>query len=409
MTNVKLGAIALASAATLTASLAHADEPAAAPSTLAEALAASKPLFDARIRYEFVDQDGFAEDANALTYRLRLGVETGSFLGTSLLVDIDHVEDIAGDFNSTINGETGYPVVADPDATELNRLQLTNKSLPDTTITLGRQRIILDDSRFVGNVGFRQNEQTFDALRAVNKSVENLTVDVAYVGQVNRIFGDDSPMGRWDSDSWFVNAGYAVPLDGAKLQLSGFAYLLDFDSAPAMSSETFGAAAAFTKGIATVKGSYALQSDYGNQPVDYEADYYFVEGALAQGSLSGGIGYEVLTGDGTRAFSTPLATLHKFNGWADKFLGTPADGLEDFYVRGGWKAGDAGALKGISLTGIWHDFSSENSGADLGSELDLVAGASLGKAKLTVKYADFGAEDFATDTAKFWFQMDYGI
>ena len=70
-----------------------------------------------------------------------------------------------------------YPVVADPESYEINRLQLTNTSIIDTTITLGRQRIVLDDHRFVGNVGWRQNEQTFDALRVVNKHIPNLTID----------------------------------------------------------------------------------------------------------------------------------------------------------------------------------------------------------------------------------------
>ena len=69
---------------------------------------------------------------------------------------------LKSDYNSTTNGKTTYPAVADPETYEINRLQLTNTRIPMTTVTLGRQRIVLDDQRFVGNVGWRQNEQTFD-------------------------------------------------------------------------------------------------------------------------------------------------------------------------------------------------------------------------------------------------------
>ncbi len=70
-----------------------------------------------------------------------------------------------------------YPVVADEEAYEINRFQFTNTSLPGTTLTLGRQRILLDDQRFIGNSGWRQNEQTFDAFRMVNRTVTNLVLD----------------------------------------------------------------------------------------------------------------------------------------------------------------------------------------------------------------------------------------
>ena len=102
----------------------------------ATALSETKPIFQARLRYEGVDQTGFANDADALTYRFRAGFETGAFFDTKFLLEFDHIDDLVDDFNSTTNGNTAFPVVADPQATELNRLQLTNTSLPDTTVTL---------------------------------------------------------------------------------------------------------------------------------------------------------------------------------------------------------------------------------------------------------------------------------
>jgi len=190
--------------------------------SLEEAIKSSKVLADFRLRYEGADFDGVSNDAVALTYRARVGFETGAWASTKLLVEFDHVQALVDDFNSTINGNTTYPVIADPDVTELNRFQLTNTALPGTLLDLS-------------------------------------------------------------------NAG--------------------------LSSQTIGASAAFKKGILGLKGAYAVQSDYGNQPVNYDADYYFLEASLAKNGLSGAVGYEVLGSDGgVKAFTTPLATLHKFNG-----------------------------------------------------------------------------------------------
>lgn len=388
-------------------STAFADE---ADSGLHAALSQTKPILDLRLRYEGVDQDGFADNAGALTYRLRAGLQTGEFLGTSFLVEFDHIGDIVDDFNSTTNGKTMYPVVPDPEATELNRLQLTNKSFPDTAITLGRQRVILDDSRFVGNVGWRQNEQTFDALRVQNDSIGKLKLDFTYLNQVNRIFGDESAMGRWEGDVWLANASYPTPFGS----LTGFGYLLDIDDAGGtMSSETYGVRLAGARELGEGKlsyaASYANQKDYGSSPFDYSADYYLIEGDYSFGAVSLGAGYEVLGGDDQRGFQTPLATLHKFQGWADKFLVTPVGGVEDIYAKAGYKVGDVGPLSGVSIAAIYHDFSADEGGSDYGSELDLSASGTWDKVKLTLKFADYQSDGFASDTQKIWLQLDFAL
>lgn len=390
-----------------TFSTAFADE---ADSGLHAALSQTKPILDLRLRYEGVDQDGFADNADALTYRLRAGLQTGEFLGTSFLVEFDHIGDIVDDFNSTTNGKTMYPVVPDPEATELNRLQLTNKSFPDTAITLGRQRVILDDSRFVGNVGWRQNEQTFDGLRVQNDSIGKLKLDFTYLNQVNRIFGDESAMGRWEGDVWLANASYPTPFGS----LTGFGYLLDIDDAGGtMSSETYGVRLAGARELGEGKlsyaASYANQKDYGSSPFDYSADYYLIEGDYSFGAVSLGAGYEVLGGDDQRGFQTPLATLHKFQGWADKFLVTPVGGVEDIYAKAGYKVGDVGPLSGVSIAAIYHDFSADEGGSDYGSELDLSASGTWDKVKLTLKFADYQSDGFASDTQKIWLQLDFAL
>ncbi len=384
-----------------------------ASNDLVEAFKEAKILFDARIRWEHVDQEGFDNNANAVTYRLRGGIETGKFLDTSFLVEFDHVGDIVGDFNSTINGNTAFPVVADPDVTELNRFQLTNTSLPDTKITLGRQRIVLDDARFVGNVGWRQNEQTYDSVRVQNTSLEGLTVDFTYVDQVNRIFGDDSPVGRFDSDSALINLNYKTSLNDVKVNLTGFAYLIDLEQAPALSSQTYGFRLWLTKDIFNLEGSFARQSDWADQPTDYNVSYYRVAGYLKRKGLELGAGYEVLGSDGTIGFSTPLATLHKFNGFADQFLATPGTGLEDIFGKVGYSKRDVGPFALLKAFAVYHDFSPENASGEFGSEIDVVGIMklkALDNMTFLAKYANFQSDDgFKTDKEVFWLQAQFKI
>ncbi len=388
-----------------------AEEPNAGPlSDLDRAIEAIQPIFNARLRYEGVDQTGFDETADALTYRLRVGFETGEVADTKFLIEFDHIDDLIDDFNSTINGKTQFPVVADPNATELNRLQLVNTSLPGTKVTLGRQRIILDDSRFVGNVGWRQNEQTFDGVRIESTAFGELSLDVSYIEQINRIFGDDSAAGRWNGDTVLINAKHPTPLG----KITGFAYLLDVDDAGGIfSSQTLGArlngAWPVRSGKLAYVASYAQQNDYGSSPFEYVADYVLAEGTFSQNGLSAGLGYELLGGDAARGFQSPLATLHKFQGWADNFLITPNTGIEDLYVKAGYAPGQTGPLKDAKLLAVYHDFSADTQGLDYGSELNLLATAKWKSLGLTFKYADYNAEDFATDTSKIWFQIDYGF
>jgi len=195
--------------------------------TFGTALNQSKFILDTRLRTEDVEQEPLANDASAMTLRARLGFETGKAWNTTLLVEGEGVIPIDGDYrpDPSVPTMTTYPVVADPESYAINRLQLVNTSLPGTTLTLGRQRILLDDQRFVGNVGWRQNEQTFDAFRVVNKSVKNLTLDATYLNRVNRVFGEDSPQGTYKGDSVLLNASYQTKIG----KLTGFGYLLEFD------------------------------------------------------------------------------------------------------------------------------------------------------------------------------------
>lgn len=382
-------------------------------STLGDALTQTKLLLDTRMRYEGVEQDPIVNDAEAVTLRARIGFETGKVFNTALLAEGEFLWPLVTDYNSTTNGKTQYPIVADPESHELNRLQLTNTSLPGTTITLGRQRILLDDQRFVGNVGWRQNEQTYDSLRLVNKTIKNTTFDIAYVSQVNRVFGKESPQGRYEGDSILANASYQFPIG----KLTGFGYLLEFDPLAAVpaavrdSSATYGVRFAGEKPLAAFKlgyaASYATQEDSGDNPISFELDYYLGELTASISKYSFGVGVEVLEGNGVKGFTTPLATLHKFQGWTDKFLATPVDGIEDAYVNAGMTFKGLGSIETLSLLAVYHDYAAERVSRDYGTELNLQLQAKIGKFNSAIKYGDYQADGLLTDTKKYWVQFEY--
>ena len=382
-------------------------------SAVGAALGESRPIVDTRLRYEEVSQDPVANDAEALTLRARLGFETGQLWDTRLLLEGELVWPLDSQYNSTTNGKTQYPAVADPESYQINRLQLANTHLPQTTVTLGRQRIVLDDQRFVANVGWRQNEQTFDSLRIVNKSVRNLTVDVAYLNQVNRVFGERSVQGRYTGDSYLANVAWQFPIG----KLSGYGYWLRFDSiagVPAAvrdSSATYGVRFAGERPVSNVKlayvAAYATQHEYADNPLRFSDDYYQLELTATYRQYYAGAGTEVLQGDGVKGFTTPLATLHKFQGWADKFLTTPGNGIDDRYLNLGFTLQAVGMLDTLAGQASYHDFAAQRISSDYGTEIDLQLQAKWRRFVGTVKYAKYTADQLFTATTKFWLQLEY--
>jgi len=376
-----------------------------------------KPLLDARLRYEHVDQDGLPEKADAATARVRAGVEAKSG-ALSALVEGQGTLALVADYYDGLQGTATRPLVADPENVALYRAQLQYKTKL-LMLTAGRQRIALDDERFVGAVNFRQNGQTFDAVRAEVTPHAGFKIDAAYAWSHRTLWGVEGVGARQQAvsgDFVFANAGYASTIG----TFSGFAYLVDEDEAAVngfrLASQTYGVRLAGTRPVGSAKlayqFSYGSQSDYHRNPNDYRVDYYLADAMVDVGGFKLGAGYEVLgAADGTAftSFQTPLATGFKFQGWADKFLTTPPDGVRDLYgsVGYGWKKW--GGMSNIALQAAYHRFESDRIVRHYGNEIDLLASARLGKTALSVRYAAYDADLFATDTQKFWLQMDWSI
>lgn len=381
---------------------------------LSAAVTGGKAGVDFRYRFEGVDQDGISKNAKASTLRSRLWAESASLYGFTAFGEVDNVAVVGDDdYNSTENGKTRYPVVADPKGTEVNQAYL-KYTMDSANGIYGRQRINYSNQRFVGAVAWRQNEQTFDGFRGNWQILDNVNIDYSYAYRVHRVFGPDDGANpaEWSGDNNFLYVDWKVA-EGH--QIGAFAYYVDVDdrnSYPSGKTINNSSESAGLEYIGNIRGlrlraAYARQSDAGDSELDYDADYYLAEvgGDLGPVSLTGG--YEVLAaGDGV-GFATPLATLHKFQGWADKFLSTPADGVEDLYL------GVAGKVGPIKLEAVYHDFQAEDSSQDYGTELDLVATWPVNKLFTTqLKYAAFDADNSNsgfTDTDKVWFTLQLKI
>ena len=375
------------------------------------------PMLNARLRYERVDQDNAGLDADALTIRLRPGVKLAFDDGLSFLAEAEATLGLVNDYNSTTNGKGGlFSVVADPQNIELSRLQLNYETKNGDQITIGRQQINIDDQRFVGSVGWRQNDQTFDAIRAQATLFGALNLDGTYAISQRTIFGVDSG-NRQSLDGTFFFAGAGVKT--GPVAIKGFAYLLDYDAKEGMSlnsSQSYGVRATADIPLGSdfklnINASYVTQADYGDNPLDYSADYIAASlGATVMGfGLTGG--YEEL-GAGNNpgiAFRTPLATLHKFNGTADLFLNTPAAGLRDYYVTVGKKLPTVKLLPGLNASVTYHKFEADQGGANYGDEWDAQIGFKIQSIGVLVKYANYNANSFGTDTEKLWLQLGYSF
>ncbi|TMO81109.1 hypothetical protein CWC16_05100 [Pseudoalteromonas sp. S3776] len=357
-----------------------------------------------RLRFESAEQDNPLKDASSLTLRTRLTHKTDEVNGFSALIEVEDSRSLLGvdDYNNTLGKNTNYSVIADPETTEIDQgfIKYAKDAL---AIKVGRQVIALDGQRFVGHVGFRQDRQTFDAA-TVNYTFDDINLHYSYISKRNRIFADSKDI---DSSDHLINASFKTSVGKVVL----YSYLLSNDAVDDDSLDTYGVSFNGNKTLSDIKFYY--KAEYATQSAstsmsDFDADYYAFEGGIDLVGLGETVtlkaGIESLGSDnGDYGFATPLATMHKFNGWADTFLATPAQGLDDTYV----------SLNGKAFAGKWlvayHSFDvndNVNGVDDLGSELNVQYVKPINKTyAIGAKYADYSAGDSAAgkvDTQKLW-------
>lgn len=401
--------------------------------TISDQIGAGKLIFEVRGRYETVDQTRTAtlrDKGDAFTVRTRLGWETAEWNGLRGLVEFEDVRQVGNEHYAVnvpgattppLNGadKARYPIINDPDVTELNRAQLTWTPSVAFQITAGRQRILIDDQRFVGSVAWRQDEQTFDAIRT-DVALGRFKATYAYVTHINRVLGE---LRDWDSDSHLFNATWS-PAEALRLQ--GFVYALDFGNSAVNSSITKGVKASGKTWLGlyqlTYNATFARQSDYRHNTPNFALDYVEADLAGTFDIYTLKAAYERLEGDGTRGFTAPLATAHAFNGWSDAFVSPGGnksfvDGIEDRNLSLNVKPRfRATYFFNSDLIVRYHDFDDDRTGADLGHEWNAQFTAAITpKLSVQLKYADFkrvkavpvGTAGPPASRTKAWLTLEY--
>jgi hypothetical protein len=417
----------------------------AIPETLLDAISQGKPMTSFRLRYENVNQEGYQstaanakklETGEGFTLRSLIGWQTAPFKDFSFAAQLTDVHDFNDDFNDRRDnvpepGKSRYPNIVDPAYTDINQLYVDWSGIKDTKLRLGRQQLNLDNVRFIGDIGFRQNMQVFDGVSVLNKSIRDVEIFAAHFSKVRQITTK-----LRDGNVDIVNAKYKIsPTES----LIAYGYLVDMENLgqnggnpaavataaqggnglggssdvpasatninPAQtdaSSKTFGVRLDGAHKVnddwkVLYTAEYAKQNDYrgGNPLID--AHYFKLGGGAAYGAWSVRLDHEKLSSnDAKYAFQTPLGTNHLFQGWADVFLVTPRQGMEDTFIS------IAGSFAKAKLYAEYHMFKSDEKyqslngkfGDQYGTELDLSIAYPFSKALLgKVEYARFNESD----------------
>lgn len=359
---------------------------------------------NSRLRYESFDLDNSnpASDRDGTSIRVRYGYTTPTFAGFTAMVEGETLSRVGGEHHDI------HPADDAGDGTDLNQLWVAYQNEAFGNVKLGRQIYTLDDHRFIGHVGWRQNIQTFDALTAAYTATENLVINGFYIDEVHSILGDHN-----DLDAFGLNASLTL---SQALKVTAFMYNIEGQDNAAQSSDTIGARATGSFAYEDVTFNYALslaqQEDNSESLTAYDADYYAGDLSATFAGFTLGAGFEVLES----GFSTPLATLHKFNGFADVFLGASgtgiANGLEDVYAYAGYKI-PLGEKKSIPVKVIYHSFSPESGSGDYGTEIDIVASYKINKyLSLVGKYGNYDSDGGSggvggVDKDMFTFEMNF--
>lgn len=396
----------------MAAAIAAAEDDAASP---AAAIADGKLLLNLRGRYEHARQEGKPEDANALTLQTLLGWQTAAYRGfsaTAQLIDVGRGND---NYNDTKNGQTQFPVVADPDNTDINQLFVDYTGVPDTRLRLGKQSIKLDNVRFIGNVEFRQVMQVFTGATVENRSLRDTTLYAGHLERLKTVFGDqqairlDIAHAAWEWRPGSVLAAYGYFHDSAKTaSATGFAD----NSNRILGVRADGAYPLHGQWRALYTAEYAKQDRYADGDPRIDADYAHAGIGLGWSAYYLRADYELLgSNHGQYGFQMPLGTNHPFQGWADLFLTTPPQGIRDAYISAG------GPLWQARWVAEIHDFRSDYGSIHYGLELDVGLGYALRKDLIgKIEFADFHEDDVLSpatarkrDTQRLWITLIYNF
>ncbi len=388
--------------------------------SLSDILSNGKYSLEIRPRYEFVDEDNANDNANAFTVRTAIGAKFDALGVDGLAAELEMMDVRNFGADNYAPESAGYSIVADGEQTRVTQANVSYTKDGFVGI-IGRKGLNLDNERFIGTVGWRQMPQTYDLVSVAYKGIENFDLMAAYVWQVNRIFDRDLGVAslpslkleNFETNTVLLHAAYKVApeltITAYDYMVAGFADHIGLRAAGGTTLEN---------GVKLdYMAEYAKQTDaslkessfpFNDAKPAQDADYYRIGLSGSHHGFTAGACYEVLgeKESGDYSFNTPLATLHAMNGWADMFLVTPADGLEDFSLKLGYADKALG-----NVMGVYHKFDSNAGSVDYGSEFDVVYTKNVMKnVTMMLKGAMYAQGETATsyvDTTKYWVMFDY--
>lgn len=356
-----------------------------------------------RLRYEAVDDSGLS-NADALTLRSALRLKSGNIAGNpnwKALIEFENTALLSSSDFSTGARNRGTAIIPDQSHTEANQFFISYNSPRGLTAGLGRQEINYGDERFVGSVSFRQNHQSFDALSLGYSDNENWALNYAYLINANRIFGEQSDngppgvLGDHEQNTHLLNIVYSGLSAG---EFEAYSYLIDNKDFARASTDTQGLR--FNGSVRPNRITYSYTAEVARQkssaenPQNYRTWYSRITGGISYRRLSLTVSQERLGSDNSAGFITPFATLHRYQGWADKFAAmTPNEGLVDTNVT------LAGRFPGFRYRLQFHDFSTDKNSSDIGTEIGAhIQWRIKQKYFIELKYADYSAANSAPST-----------
>jgi len=382
---------------------AYAEEEPIAEYTFLDSIKDGKPMTNFRLRYESVDQEAFQpapnaskklDDTHAFTLRSLIGWQTAPYKNFSIGAQLTDVHEFNHNFNDRREnlsepGKANYANIVDPSFTDVNQLYVDWTGIKNTKFRLGRQQLNLDNVRFIGDIGFRQNMQVFDGVSVLNKSITDTEIFAAHFDQVRQI-NTELRQGNIE----IVNAKYRI---SPSESITGYGYFVDVAnlsqnngsplaaSTAAQGGNGLGASQDLVKTAKTDASSktfgvrldgahvidptwkvlytaeYAKQDDYAGGNALIDAYYFKLGGGAMYNAWSVRIDHEKLSSNnGKYAFQTPLGTNHLFQGWADHFLVTPRQGIEDTFVT------VSGSIEKAKLYAEYHVFKSDEKYQSIG-------------------------------------------
>ena len=424
-----------------------ADDAPEAEYTFLDSIKEGKPMTSFRLRYENVEQDGNGattpakplEDAHAFTLRSLIGWQSSPFHNFSVAAQIINVAKINDDFNdgtsfTPINAASnqpdklGFAKVVDPDHTNINQAYVDWTGIKNTKFRLGRQQTNLDNVRFIGDIGFRQVMQVFDGISVTNKTIPNTDAYLAHFESVNQINTRYRTAGALD----IANIKYRI---SATEGITGYGYFSRFDDL-GFGNGWFGATNIGTKnqsnktlgvrldGIhpfnpnlrALYTAEYAKQTDYSGGDARIDAHYYKIGGGVGIDAFNIRVDQEKLSSNnGQFAFQTPFGTNHLFQGWVDKFLATPKDGIKDTFITATYRLNDFMFFADYHLINSDRDFDKVDSGTGdkYGKEWNAAVTYNVNSNIMTkLEYGKFTESDQYNagrirDTEKLWLTAMY--